>query len=107
MRTILDLHRLDDDPEAGRRQILEKIGGFQGSRDDVLALIRACLAIGRADSDFSARERSAVEEICRQAGTQFDPKVVAAFLVAVGRDPEHKPTQRDLDLFDDVAGRSA
>jgi HD-GYP domain-containing protein (c-di-GMP phosphodiesterase class II) len=49
----------------------------------------------------------AIEEICRQAGTQFDPKVVDAFLVAIGRDPAHKPVQTDLDLIDDVAGRSA
>ncbi len=49
----------------------------------------------------------AIDEICRQAGTQFDPKVVDAFLVAVGRDPENKLAQRDLDLLDDVAGRSA
>lgn len=59
---------LDQDPEKGRREVLEKIGDFQGSREDVLALIRACLAIGHADSDFSARERSVVEEICRQVG---------------------------------------
>lgn len=68
---------LDEDPEDGRRQVLEKIGSFEGSRDDVLALIRACLAIGHADSDFSARERSVVEEICRQAGV--DPAELGVY----------------------------
>ena len=49
----------------------------------------------------------AIEEIYNQAGTQFDPKVVNAFLVAMGRDPENERVQPDLDLLGDVAGRSA
>lgn len=60
--------RLDEHPERGRQEVLAKIGAFEGSREDTLSLIRACLAIGHADSDFSARERSVVEEICRQVG---------------------------------------
>ena len=58
--------RLDEQPDAGRREAMEQIAAFQGTQDDALVLIRACLAIGHADSDFSARERSVVEEICRQ-----------------------------------------
>jgi putative nucleotidyltransferase with HDIG domain len=49
----------------------------------------------------------AIEEIRSQAGTQFDPKVVDAFLIAVGRDPENTIVPPDLDQLDDVAGRSA
>lgn len=63
--------RLDEQPEEGRREAMEKIAAFQGTRQDALLLVRACLAIGRADSDFSARERSVVEEICRQV--DIDP----------------------------------
>jgi tellurite resistance protein len=69
--------RLDDQPDAGRREVLEKIGGFDGSRDDLLILVRACLAIGHADRDFSARERSVVEEICRQVG--IDPAELGVY----------------------------
>jgi tellurite resistance protein len=54
--------------DGGRRQILEKIAQFDGDRNDRLALVRACLAIGQADSDFSAPERSVVEQICHQLG---------------------------------------
>ena len=49
----------------------------------------------------------AIEEICRQAGTQFDPKIVEAFLVVMGRDPENQVPQPDLDFLGDVAGRGA
>jgi len=54
--------------DAGKRQVLEKIAAFEGDRNERLALIRACLAIGHADSDFSAPERSVVEQICHQLG---------------------------------------
>jgi putative nucleotidyltransferase with HDIG domain len=49
----------------------------------------------------------AIDEICKQAGIQFDPEVVDAFLIAIGREPAQKPVRPDLDLIDDVAGRSA
>jgi HD-GYP domain-containing protein (c-di-GMP phosphodiesterase class II) len=48
-----------------------------------------------------------IEEIHAQAGRQFDPKVVNAFLVVMGRDSENQRVQPDLDLLGDVAGRSA
>lgn len=69
--------RLDAQPDAGRREALEKIGAFDGSPDDLLILVRACLAIGHADRDFSARERSVVEEICRQVG--IDPAELGVY----------------------------
>ncbi len=49
----------------------------------------------------------AAEEIRIHAGTQFDPRVVEAFLVAMGRDSEDQLVQGDLDLLGDVAGRGA
>jgi len=49
----------------------------------------------------------AVEEIRIHAGTQFDPRVVEAFLVAMGWDSENQVVQRDLDFLGDVAGRGA
>ena len=47
------------------------------SSNDLLILVRACLAIGHADRDFSARERSVVEEICRQVG--LDPAELGVY----------------------------
>lgn len=58
--------QLRRDAEDSRQQILEKIAEFDGDRDERLTLVRACLAIGRADNDFSAPERSIVEQICDQ-----------------------------------------
>ena len=49
----------------------------------------------------------AVEEIRIHAGTQFDPRVVAAFLVAMGQDSENQLEQQDLGFLGDVAGRGA
>jgi len=49
---------------------------------------------------------AAVAEIWNEAGSQFDPKVVEAFLVAMGQDPEKLLAQPDVDFFGDVAGRS-
>ncbi len=59
---------LDKNAELGKRQVLDKITGFEGNRNERLTLVRACLAIGRADNDFSAPERSVVEQICHQLG---------------------------------------
>ncbi len=50
---------------------------------------------------------AAVEEIWSQAGTQFDPRVVEAFLVAMGRDFDHQIAQKDRYFLGDVAGRGA
>jgi len=50
---------------------------------------------------------AAVEEIRNEAGSQFDPRVVEAFLVMIGRDPKNLQVQPDLGLFNDVAGRGA
>jgi len=47
----------------------------------------------------------AIAEICKQAGTQFDPKVVEAFLVVMGRDPEREVVQPDPEYLGYVAGR--
>lgn len=59
---------LHKNAEGGRQQILEKIAEFHGDRTERLTLVRACLAIGHADSDFSAPERSVVEQVCNQLG---------------------------------------
>ena len=49
----------------------------------------------------------AIAEICNQAGKQFDPKVVEAFLVVMGRDPNKEVVQPDPDFLGYVAGRGA
>ena len=50
---------------------------------------------------------AAVEEIWNQAGTQLDPRVVEAFLVAMGRDFDYQVAQKDRYFLGDVAGRGA
>jgi len=57
--------------------VLAKIGAFEGSREDARSLISACLAIGHADSDFSAPERSVVEQICHRLGV--DPAELGVY----------------------------
>ena len=59
---------LRKDADNGRRQVLDRIAAFHGDREEKVTLVRACLAIGHADSDFSAPERSVVEQICHQLG---------------------------------------
>lgn len=59
---------IQDDPGAGRRQVLEKIAVLSSDRESAELLVRVCIAIGRADQTFSAQERSVVEAICRTLG---------------------------------------
>lgn len=62
---------LDRNLDGGRQQILDRLAEFEGDHEDRLTLVKACLAIGHADSDFSAPERSVVEQICHRLG--LDP----------------------------------
>jgi tellurite resistance protein len=68
---------LADDFETGRRQVIELLSDFEGAHDELVTLVRACLAIGHADSDFSSRERSAVELICKTVGV--DPQELGVY----------------------------
>jgi tellurite resistance protein TerB len=59
---------LIDDPDRSRQEIFKLLGEFSGDSEEVTTLVRACLAIGHADTDFSPRERSVVEQICGAIG---------------------------------------
>jgi putative nucleotidyltransferase with HDIG domain len=49
----------------------------------------------------------ALTEICNEAGTQFDPRVVEAFLIAMGEDPGRLATQSEMDDLPEAAGGRA
>ena len=59
---------LIDDPDRSRQEIFKLLGEFSGDGEEMTTLVRACLAIGHADTDFSPRERSVVEQICGAVG---------------------------------------
>ena len=59
-------HQICDDPEAGRARAMASIGALAGDPEAAGLVVRMCVAIGRADQDFTARERGMVEAICRQ-----------------------------------------
>ena len=46
----------------------------------------------------------AVKLILEEAGAQFDPKVLRAFMVAVGEDPGRVPVWKEEDVLREVAG---
>lgn len=52
----------------GRKTLLEIVAGVKGDRERSEKLVRVCIAIGRADQQFSPRERSVVEDICHALG---------------------------------------
>ncbi len=68
---------LQKNAEAGRLRALDRIGEFEGDMRERLTLVRACLAIGHADKDFSAPERSVVEQICQRLGV--DPAELGVY----------------------------
>jgi putative nucleotidyltransferase with HDIG domain len=49
----------------------------------------------------------AVSLILEESGTQFDPKVLRAFMLAVGEDPDRVPEWSRHDVLPDVAGGQA
>lgn len=59
---------LEEDPVAGREKLMARLSKFRGTAEEASTLVRACLAVGHADLDFSASERSVVERICRVLG---------------------------------------
>jgi tellurite resistance protein len=59
---------LNEDPVAGRERLMLRLSEFRGTTEEADTLVRACLAVGHADLDFSASERSVVEQVCRVLG---------------------------------------
>ena len=67
----------DRDFENGKRRVIELLSDFDGGHDELVTLVRACMAIGQADNDFSPRERSIVELICSTVGV--DPQELGVY----------------------------
>lgn len=66
-----------DDFETGRRAVVALLSKFEGRHEELVTLVRACMAIGHADSDFSPKERSVVELICKTVGV--DPQELGVY----------------------------
>ena len=56
---------LRTDPAETRRKIMQSIERIRGDRDAAELLIRLCLAIGKADEDFSEPEMAVIAELRR------------------------------------------
>ena len=59
---------LETERATGRKTLLEIVAGMKGDREKSERLIHLSIAVGRADQQFSARERSVVEDICHALG---------------------------------------
>ncbi len=68
---------LAEDFDSARRSIVALLSRFEGRREELVTLVKACMAIGHADSDFSPKERSAVELICSTVGV--DPQELGVY----------------------------
>ena len=59
---------LETEGSAGRKNLLDIVASVRGDRQKSEQLIRVSIAVGRADQQFSAKERSVVEDICDALG---------------------------------------
>ncbi len=67
----MDLYRdyldeLRDDPGATRDNIMQAVGKVREDQHAALLLIRVCVAIGKADEDFSEPEKAVIMELCQR-----------------------------------------
>ncbi len=73
----MDLYRdyidgLRDDPGATRDKIMQAVGKVRGDQHAALLLIRVCVAIGKADEDFSEPEKAVITELCQRLALDCD-----------------------------------
>lgn len=59
---------LESGGAAARKTLLAIVAGVKGDREKSEQLVGLSIAVGRADQQFSARERSVVEDICDALG---------------------------------------
>ncbi|MBK19896.1 MAG: hypothetical protein CMM52_13770 [Rhodospirillaceae bacterium] len=69
----IDLYRehaeaLTADPGAAREKILRLVRKIADDQHAARLLIKVCVAIGKSDDDFSASEKTAVEQLCVNVG---------------------------------------
>ncbi len=67
----MDLYRdyldeLRDDPGATRDKIMQAVGRIEDDQHAARLLIRVCVAIGKADEDFSEPEKAVIMELCQR-----------------------------------------
>ena len=67
----MDLYRdyldeLRDDPGATRDKIMQAVGRIEDNQHAARLLIRVCVAIGKADEDFSEPEKAVIMELCQR-----------------------------------------
>lgn len=72
-RDAMDLYRdyidgLRDDPGATRDRIMQTVGKIREDPHAARLLIRVCVAIGKADEDFSGPEKTVITELCQSLG---------------------------------------
>ncbi|MDA1325299.1 MAG: TerB family tellurite resistance protein [Proteobacteria bacterium] len=73
----MDLYRdyidaLRADPGATRDTIMRTIGRIREDPHAARLLIRVCVAIGKADEDFSGPEKAVITELCQSLGLDPD-----------------------------------
>ena len=67
--TAIDIYRryaqgIIENPGEGTEQALQTVARLSGDSDDARLLIRACIAIGKSDGDFSDSEVAMIETMC-------------------------------------------
>lgn len=60
--------RFDFDVDVGRSEALRVIGKFRSNPDVARMIVRSAVIIGKADGNFDASEKRAVEMIARELG---------------------------------------
>ena len=60
--------RFDFDVDVGRSEALRVIGKFRSNPDVARMIVRSAVVIGKADGNFDASEKRAVEMIARELG---------------------------------------
>ncbi len=61
---------IEADAEAGAAQALAAVGAFGDEPELAHMLLRASVAIAKADSDFSAEEQAIIDRICEALGCE-------------------------------------
>ena len=56
---------LRDDPGRTRNKIIQSVGKIQDDQHAARLLIRVCVAIGKADDNFSEPEKEVITELCQ------------------------------------------
>jgi tellurite resistance protein TerB len=63
---------LRDDSGATRDKIMQAVGKIQEDQHAARLLIQVCVAIGKADEDFSEPEKAVITELCQKLALDYD-----------------------------------